>query len=456
MRKLINLILFALIISACRKNERLTADGNAKLSLSNDSVLFDTIFTSLGSTIKKIKLFNKNHEALNISEIKLSGGNTSPFTLNINGENTLNRNNLILNGQDSLNIFVKVSINPNAKNTTFLVQDSIVITSNGNRNVVQLLAYGQNAVFVNNGNINSNTTWTKTLPYIINGAVTIKNGATLSIQPGAKIYFHKDALMNVEGNLMAGGTFTEPIEFCSDRLETTYLNEPGQWKGIYIKQSGSGNIRNSIIKNASVGITCDSLSPGSNPKLMLSNTVIKNMQVAAYIGYHSELIAFNNLFYNCGNYLIYAAGGGKYNLKQNTFAGLNPDFPRKNAALTFSDYLAAKAYNKLELELMNNIIWGSLLNELDIQKKSTAVSQINLAGNLIKTTSTSYSSGNIINADPLFSMQNNETFIPSSGSPAIGKGLDLSSYVYFTEYLRKDLNNKTRIFPSVIGCYERF
>lgn len=458
MRSIIGTFLSLLIlISACRKDERITTDPNAKLTFSSNSLLFDTVFTSIGSTVRKIKILNKNNGALNISEIKLSGGNLSPFSININGQNLSNQTNLRLNGQDSLNLFVKITINPDAKILTFLVQDSIILTTNGNRQVIKLEAYGQNAVFINNQSITTNTTWTKNLPYIINGSITLKNGSTLSILPGAKIYFHKDAVMNIEGVLNASGTIAEPIEFCSDRLETVYSDEPGQWKGIYLKSNGTGIIKNSIIKNASVGITSDSLSINNTPKLILSNNVIKNMQIAAYIGYHSELLAFNNLMHNCGNYLIYAIGGGNYNLKQNTFAGFNLNFPRKTAALTFSDYLTAKAFNKLQLDLTNNIIWGNLINELDIQKKTAATVQTTLINNLIKTTSTGYNiNGNIVNVDPLFASSNRGNFELSSNSPAIKKGVNLSTDIYFNVYLNKDLNNSTRIFPSSLGCYENY
>ena len=457
MRSIIGVFLLLILISACRKDERITTDPNAKLSFSSNAILFDTVFTSIGSTVRKIKISNKNNDALNISEIKLSGGNSSPFSININGQNLPSQTNLILNGQDSLNLFVKVTINPDSKSLSFLVQDSIVLTTNKNRQVIQLEAYGQNAVFINNQSISTNTIWNKTLPYIINGSVTIKYGSTLNIQPGAKIYFHKDAIMNVEGSLYASGTVSEPIEFCSDRLETVYSDQPGQWKGIYLKSSGTGVIKNAILKNASVGITSDSLSANNTPKLILTNSIVKNMQVAAYIGNHSELLAFNNLMHNCGNYLIYAIGGGNYNLKQNTFAGFNLNFPRKTAALTFSDYLTTKAFNNLQLNLTNNIIWGSLTNELDIQKKSTAIVQSNLFSNLIKTTNTGYNNnGNMINIDPLFASSSQGNFALLNNSPALKKGLDLSADVYFNLYLNHDLNNITRIFPSSLGCYENY
>eukprot|EP01012_Entosiphon_sulcatum_P040400 TRINITY_DN54050_c0_g1_i1.p1 TRINITY_DN54050_c0_g1~~TRINITY_DN54050_c0_g1_i1.p1 ORF type:complete len:458 (+),score=25.41 TRINITY_DN54050_c0_g1_i1:745-2118(+) len=449
-------LLMILLTSACRKGERITTDPNAKLTIANESVLFDVIFTSLSSTTRRLKIENKNNNAVKVSEISLAGGSASAFSININGENTLNKTDLVINGQDSVNLFIKVTINPTAGNLPFLVQDSIILNTNGNRQVIQLLAYGQNAVFVNDPTINSNKVWTKSLPYVISGSLTVMNGYSLTIQPGTKVYFHKDANLNIEGSLLVNGTVAEPVLFCSDRLEKLYNDEPGQWKGIFLKRTGNGIIKNTVIKNASVGITSDSLSLNAGPKLILNGSIIKNMQVAAYIGYHSELLAFNNLMYNCGNYLIYAVGGGNYNLKQNTFAGYNLNFPRKTASLSFSDYLSANAYNKLQIDLTNNIIWGSLTNELDIQKKTSAMVQLNLWSNLIRTTNNTYgTNGNILNTDPSFINKDMENFEVSATSPARKKGTDLSTDFYFTDYLNKDIKGTARIYPSTLGSYEK-
>jgi len=454
MRLAFNILLIIIFtISACRKEEEITIDSNAKLSISKDSILFDTIFTSIASTIKKIQIYNYNKKALNISSIILSGGTSSAFSININGSD---KNNLILNGQDSLNIFVKANIPSNNNRFPFLVKDSILINVNGNKSVVHLLAYGQNAVFINGSNINSNTTWTNHLPYVINDALTIKNGSCLTIQPGTKIYFHKDATLNIEGSLIAEGNLANPILFASDRLEKIYNNEPGQWKGIYLKETGIALIKNTLIKNASVAITSDSMSKTASPKLILANNIIKNMQVAAYIGYHSELLAFNNLIYNCGNYIIYGVGGGKYNLKQNTFVGINPNLPRKTPALTFSDYFAVNStYNSLQLDIVNNIIWGTLTNELDIQKKANNTLQANLSNNLVKINNLIYT-GNILNANPFFVAPDLENFELLSISPAVKQGKDISTDFYFSLYLNKDSKDKVRIHPSSLGCYENY
>lgn len=434
----------------------MTADPTVQLIFDKDSVLFDTIFTTQGSITKRIKIKNDHRHALTISEIKLAGAGDSPYRININGINTNSATNIPIGGKDSLNIFVKVTINPNLKNLPFLVQDSIILNTNGNRQVIQLSAYGQNAIYMINQTITQNTTWNSNLPYIINGSLTVKNGSSLNILPGTKVYFHKDASLNIEGSINITGSLNQPVLLCSDRLDNAYTNEPSQWKGLYLSRTGNAIIQNAIIKNASVGITSDSLSFNGKPKLLLSNTIIKNMQVAAYIGYHSELSAFNNLIYNCGNYLIYAIGGGNYNLKQNTFAGYNYNFPRKTAALTFSDYLSTGNYNSLNLNLTNNIIWGNLNNELEIQQKTTALSQINVWNNLIKSSGNTFNlNNNILNVDPGFISNELENFELADNSIALKKGINLTTDTNFSSYLQKDLKEKERTFPSALGCYEK-
>ena len=142
-------------------------------------------------------------------------------------------------------------------------------------------------------------------------------------------------------------------------------------------------------------------------------------------------------------------------MKQNTFAGYNLNFPRKTASLSFSDYLSANAYNKLQIDLTNNIIWGSLTNELDIQKKTSAIVQLNLWSNLIRSSNSAYSNNrNILNTDPLFVNKELEAFELATNSIARKKGADLGTDPYFN-YLVKDAKGDTRIYPSTLGSYEK-
>lgn len=459
MRK--TLLFFSLILiaflSSCGKDEEITVDANAVLNFSKDSVLFDTVFTSIGSTSRRLQIYNINEKAININNVRLAGGATSAFSLNINGLASTETANLKITGADSINLFVKVNINPTSQNLPFIVQDSILFYYNGKKQSIPLVAYGQNAVFINGQTIKENTIWDSKLPYIIYKSVTVAKDVQLTLNAGTKILFHGNSTMAIKGTLVANGSKKDSIVFTSDRLEKMYENESGQWNGLHFyPESKNSKINYAILKNAVAGITVDSLSSTKNPKLLLSNSIVKNMQVVGFLGYQTELNAFNNLFYNCGQYLLYGVGGGKYDLKQNTFAGYNIDYVRKTPAVYFSDYISNTQAGNLAVELANNIVWGQLAEEFIIEKKNqlTAIST-SVKHNLLKTASVNYNvGGNIINADPQFTDPLKFNFNLNKSSPAQNKGIDLSSNLYFNEILKKDLNGKNRTFPYELGCYE--
>lgn len=450
-------ILSMMLFAACNKEEEFITDANAKLSFSKDSVLFDTVFTSVGSTSRRLKIYNPNEKAMLVDAIRLSGGNASPFSLNINGQATAMLNSLKINGKDSVNLFVKVNINPSTSYLPFIVQDSIIFYFNGKQRSIPLVAYGQNAIFINNSTISKNTNWDSKLPYIIYKSITVAENTNLTISPGTKVLFHGNSTMSIKGTLTAIGTAKDSIVFTSDRLEQMYANESGQWNGLHFYPESKNSVLNyTVIKNGIAGITVDSLSLNSQPKLILANSIVKNMEVVGFLGYQTELTAFNNLFFNCGQYLLYAAGGGKYNIKQNTFAGYNPAFARKTAAVYLADLISATQFGDLTATFYNNIIWGNLSNEFIVDKKNAATKlTLDLKNNLFKTTVMDYSNtGNLLNIDPLFINPVLGNFKLSKTSAAKAKGYNLVTDEYFEKYLSKDLLNKNRLFPSALGCYE--
>lgn len=177
--------LFVLAVSSCKKDDLLT-DSSAKLEFSADTIIFDTIFSSLGSTTKQLKIYNRNSRPINVSSIRLATGNSSPYRLNVDGIPGKSFSNVEVAGKDSLFIFVEVTIDPNSSLTPYLVMDSIVFETNGNIQDVDLVAFGQNARFIiadkaiQTGNsfipyalldtgLNTTITWDNVLPYVIYG-----------------------------------------------------------------------------------------------------------------------------------------------------------------------------------------------------------------------------------------------------------------------------------------------
>ena len=199
--------LFALLFSSCRKDELIGSDPSYKLSFSSDTLIFDTIFTTIGSTTRTLKIFNPNDQRINISHIRLAGGSSSPYSLNINGVAGSSTENLGIAANDSVFIFVKVTIDPNLQNNPLIITDSIVFETNGNIQDVDLAAWGQDAhFFVGNAklpglsypyiivaNENENITWEDDKPYVIYGWAVIDSAASLSIGPGVDIHFHQNS-----------------------------------------------------------------------------------------------------------------------------------------------------------------------------------------------------------------------------------------------------------------------
>lgn len=458
-----NLILVFLLLTlafiACRKEDLIDSSPNTKLQFSTDSILFDTVFTSAGTTNRVLKIFNFNKNSVVLSDIKLAGGDASAFKININGIAASSLSNVKIRGNDSIYVFIKAFINPNNNNSPFIVEDELSFTLNGNVEQIPVIAYGQNAVYLNGTVIRRSTTFTKDKPYIIFDYALVDQNVTLNIDAGAKLYFHKDAQLFVSGSLKANGTLTDSITFTSDRQERIYDDEPGQWSGIHLlRPSFNNQINYTTVKNALVGIRVDSLSNNSNPKLLLTNSIVKNHEVAGVLGYTASVTGINNLMFNCGQFLVIGLYGGDYNFYQNTLANFNFNFPRRSPSVYFSDNLndnstLTKAFSST---FTNNIIYGSLTRELEFSKKGSGSFVSNFTNNLIRTDQLAQlGTTNIYNQDPLFLNARRENFKLVGNSPIIGKGANLSTNFYFSTFLSKDIEGLNRVFPSTLGCFEK-
>lgn len=100
--------------------------------------------------------------------------------------------------------------------------------------------YGQPTVTVNTA-ITTNTTWTSNNVYLIQGLIYVKNGATLTIQPGTKILgdatVANSSLVITKGaKINAVGTSTNPIVFSSSKVAGS--RAVGDWGGVIILGKG--------------------------------------------------------------------------------------------------------------------------------------------------------------------------------------------------------------------------
>lgn len=360
--RIISIIVLLACLSSCEK-DTFNSGADARLYISADTLGFDTVFTSTGSVSLTFKIRNENEEKIRISSIRLMGGNASPFSININGTATSEATDLELEGNDSLYVFVAVTINPNAANLPFVVRDSIRISWNGNTRFVQLEAYGQNARFLQNVRIHSDTLFTPSLPYVILGPLIIDSGATLQIEAGSRLYFHANASLQVRGSLRVSGNESNRVTFTGDRLDLYYKDLPGSWGGIAFSASSQNNLLEYCsIKNAVNGIS--SLGPGGgSEKILMRQCIIDNCLATGLLSDNSSLRAENCLISNCGGNLR-VKGGGACHLIHCTLVSYSNLFISHNEPVAFLTDAAEPGNSTsptapLNASFTNCIFWGS-------------------------------------------------------------------------------------------------
>ena len=452
-----------LFFYSCKKDSFITSEF-ARLNITADTLKYDTVFTTTGSITKSFKIINENNQKLRLSKVKLMGGATSAYKMNVDGNATSEINNLDIDANDSIYVFVSVTINPNASNLPFIVSDSILINYNGNNRYVQLQAFGQNANFLRNRLITGNVVWTNNLPYVILGSLRIDTTATLTIQPGCRIYSHATAPFIVDGTLIVNGTKANNVIFTGDRLDEDYKDLPASWPGIYFRGSSKNNVLTyAVVKNAYQAIVIEKPSINANPKLILHQCIVDNAYDAGIYCVNSSLQADNSLISNCGSNIILSYGG-VYNFTHCTIAAFSTNYiTHKTPVLNvnnFSTQSGTTLTADLNAVFRNSIFWGDdgiVNNEVIVNKQGANPFTVLFEKNiyrLVNDPANSTLTGNIKNADPSFDSIDvskkifNFRITKNAGAPGINYG-NLTGFL-------KDLDDKNRnIGLPDLGCYEK-
>jgi hypothetical protein len=375
---LCGLLLCGGVLLSCHDDGKFTDSPSARLEFSEDTIKFDTVFTTIGSATKQFRVYNRNKEAVRTS---VSLADKGYYRLNIDGVATNNYTDLEIRGNDSAYIFVEVTVDPQNSDSPILVLDSIQFNTNGNVQDVKLMAFGQDVHFYNDSLI-GNTHWVNDKPYLIYNSVMVDSLCTLDIDPGVQVHFHNNSSLIVAGQIRVNGTKDEPVVFQGDRLEKYYKDKAGQWGAtvkidgnmyyfgnIHILTGSSGNTINyAIIRNGTKGIQIDN-HIDDETTLTLSNSVIENMAIAGIYAQTTNLNVYNTVIYNCDYYAAALTLGGKYNFVHTTLA----NFTARHTMplLVFNNYYSSKdTFNIFDFDahFANSIIYGSLTSELVIDR----------------------------------------------------------------------------------------
>jgi len=463
-------------MQSCRLDD-FDASPSIKLAFSADSLLFDTVFTTIGSATRSFKVYNRSRSRISIESIELAGGNRSFFRINADGRSGTSFRDVELGPNDSLFVFVEVTVDPVGQDLPLIITDSVVFSTNGNLQNVKLVAWGQDANFIRpnytdtvNGIsvhlILEDTEWAGPKPYVVYGFVLVAPEATLTIQKGTNVHFHNRSAMVFypESTFKVKGSLEEPVQLMGDRLESMYSDLPAQWGYIWLMAASRDHeIDHAIIKNATYGLIMDSIGSFTEPTLRISNTIIKNIDQTGLELNGAWVKAHNLVVANCGKHAILMQWGGRYEFYHTTVANYYnlPGAMRQTPSVVINNYYldVDKKPQIRPIERVyfgNSIIHGSLQEEilLDLLPDNSHAN-LTIEHSLVRTTLQNqwrnYFNESIFNEQPRFHDAGNNDFRLNEDSPAIGKGSPNISIDFPVDILGNPREER-----SDMGAYQYF
>ncbi|NND77835.1 MAG: hypothetical protein HKN39_06595 [Flavobacteriales bacterium] len=491
MKFLIPFIALLFAFNSCKKNE-LNTDSSVMLEFSADTMIFDTVFTTIGTTTEFLKIYNNEDQPIEVSNISLARGSSSQFRINVDGVAGISFDNIEIPAEDSLFIFVEATIDPNNINSPLIVTDSILFQTNGNLQDVDLVAWGQDAHFYYGqqfspgfpdivcleGDCETNTCgdffWPNDKPYVVYGYLVVDSCQKLIIEQGTQVHFHQGSGLWVYeyGQIEAIGSLDEPIVFQGDRPESVFDEIPGQWDRIWINHGNAGQdnvFEHCVIKNNFLGIQAEPLvlteddlfGPGAENKLILRNVITRNNSGAGLLLKNYNVQAENCLFANAGQSTVAINGEGEYNFNFCTFGNYwsfgtrnTPSFFVSN---TYVDQLQNLQVRSIEnSQVTNSIIYGNGFDEIGFvfDNSGGALSNIIFDKVLMKVDETDVSDDNVftdilINQNPQFVEPSDGDFHLLLNSPVIDRPNSP-----FAPFIGIDIEENSRIGNGDWGCYE--
>ena len=477
------------------------------LEFDQDTVKFDTIFTTLQAPSKRLIVYNKVRDALAIERVWLDLGAASEFSLIVDGIRGDDVSDLVINGRDSMHVFVTMK----SQERDNFAQDYINFQVGGEVQRVLIQAFVLDAYFLQarllQPDVNSlavqgfvfdnDTTLTPDKPIVVDGPVLVLPGVTVTVLPGTQLFFtpYKFGVRDtfdiptfvffstliVYGTLNAEGTAQQPIVFTGSRLDSNYRENPAQWRGIRFGATSKDNVlRHVQVRNALVGLQVDSLSVNNQPKLRVQYSEVRNM--GAYgvwgLGFDESgnaantppmLLMENSIVTTCKERTFFAWGGGHYQIFNCTFGNFNlarPRFSRRTPQVAVGNYYIDPFNRTLTIypciaNFTNCVLWGSEEDEFVLDTVAGYPAEnVRLNHCLIRTSAdyapfvTPHYTNCLVNQDPLFNDFMERDYRPKNGSPVINAGISFpaGSSGYADDY--RGRSDSLRYDGFDIGAWE--
>lgn len=266
---------------------------------STDTLRLGVVFTSEGTPTHSFKVYNRRDKGVNISSIRFrDAAMEEMFRLNVDGVSGRSFENVEIRANDSIFVLVEATLPENGATSPVAVDAPLDFVTNGVTSTVVLNAEGLDVTRLRDFRVDADMTLTAERPYQIFDSLVVEPGVTLTLDPGATLYFHDKAQLRVHGTLLSSGTAEQPVNMTGDRFGQVVGRIPyeimsGQWAGVYFSGSTSGNsLSHTSVRNTMHGVYVDSVSvEATEPVLTLVNCQLRNSAGAVLVAIHAPVKA---------------------------------------------------------------------------------------------------------------------------------------------------------------------
>ena len=354
-----------LSLASCLGEEPFSTAPDDKLVFSHDTLDLDTVIAGQSTNTYTFQIFNPNKKALHITRAALGGGASSPFAVNVDGMWLASGTGgpFTVYSEDSLRVFVNLNAPVTDLDDPQPIEEhiSFFLESGGEQRVV-LTAAGQDVVMLKGEEITEPTRFQSPRPYQIMDSLVVREGATLTLGAGVRLYFHPGAELVVHGTLKAEGTFEKRVVMRGDRLGNMFSNQPydripGQWGGVHFTATSKDNdLTWCDIHAGDYGILCDSSSLDVQ-KLIIDNSIIHNTRGDAFHARHCQTFVANCQLTNAGGNCVTLLGGD-HTFMHCTIGEFYPFTGGRGVALSFNNFDGDVPLPLTRCQFVNSIITG--------------------------------------------------------------------------------------------------
>ncbi|MCC8115282.1 MAG: hypothetical protein LIP03_15080 [Bacteroidales bacterium] len=293
-----------------------TTSPSDQPAFSADTLDLGTVYTAERAITTRMAVYNRHSKGLNLQRVALSGADASLFRLNVDGMGGTEFTDIEIRANDSIYVFVDCLLPENGSDEPQAITASIDFTTNGVVSSVIVAVRGQDINRIQGEVITADAFWRAGKPYQIKDSLIVSEGATLTIEAGAKLLFHDASYMRVNGTLVCMGQPGNPVRLTGDRTGevipgVSYDLMSRQWDGIDFMESSTGNyMQYTEVSNTSygVGVYGDG-SDVSEKKLTLINSVLRNSGECVLSALNASVEALGCEFAEASYGLIYLVGG---------------------------------------------------------------------------------------------------------------------------------------------------